>query len=373
MRNDPHAKRRPLIALCAAAAILGGAPAVNAAAVKEGGIEALQNRSIAYAMTFEEWGIYKTPGAKTECPNGFNDGPREQFKVLFPDNGTKRKLVDTQLAREAEIWFPTTKDDGFAFKEAQGAVGIGMNLDGKIGPKDFTSPTGEKGIDNQLYRAIGCVGSHRDVAALMIVKWRQDHKFNRVVIELTDVDSLANDDDVTVTTYRGLNPLLRDASGNDFMPGGTQDLDLRWGKEFIQKFHGKIVDGVLVTEGADWIMPRMALANISTLPFRDLRFQLKLTPDRAEGLMAGYVDIEGWNTERNESISTHHQSYGQESAPSLYRAMLRLADGYPDPKTGRNTALSSSLVVRFTQVFIQRPPQETASQAVRAPGRDARH
>jgi hypothetical protein len=359
------------IASCVLLAAMAGFSLPGAAAPE--GSTALQNRSIAYAMTFEEWGIYKTPGAKTECPNGFNDGPREQFKALFPDDGTKRKLIDTQLAREAEIWFPTTKDDGFTFKEAQGPIGIGMNLDGKIGPNDFTSPTGEKGIDNQLFRAIGCVSSHRDVAALMIVKWRQDLKFNRIVIELTDVDSLANDDDVTVTTYRGLSPLMRDATGTDFMPGGTQKLDLRWGKSFIQKFHGKIVDGVLVTEGADWNMPRMALSNISVLPFKGMRFQLKVTPDKAEGLMAGYVDIEGWNTERNESISTHHQSYGQESSPSGHRAMLRLADGYPDPKTGRNTAISSALVVRFTQVFVQHQPQEVASQAVKPQVRDARH
>ena len=32
-------------------------------------------------------------------------------------------------------------------------IGEGFNLDGKIKPNDFVSPDGEKGIDNQLYRA----------------------------------------------------------------------------------------------------------------------------------------------------------------------------------------------------------------------------
>ena len=35
-------------------------------------------------------------------------------------------------------------------------IGDGFNLDGKLKPADFVSPDGEKGIDNNLYRAWGC-------------------------------------------------------------------------------------------------------------------------------------------------------------------------------------------------------------------------
>ena len=35
-------------------------------------------------------------------------------------------------------------------------IGDGFNLDGKIKANDFVSPDGEKGIDNELYRAWGC-------------------------------------------------------------------------------------------------------------------------------------------------------------------------------------------------------------------------
>ena len=94
-----------------------------------------------------------------------------------------------------------------------------------------------------------------------------------------------------------------------------------------------------------------------------MRLKIKLTPDHAEGLMAGYTDIGTFSRQLNESWSTHHQSYGQESAPSLYRALRRLADGYPDPKTGENTAISSALQVKFSQVFIQHPDKEVASGA----------
>lgn len=45
---------------------------------------------IGYVMTNLFWSVYQTPDAKQECPNGFNDGPREQFEILFPDPRTGR-------------------------------------------------------------------------------------------------------------------------------------------------------------------------------------------------------------------------------------------------------------------------------------------
>jgi hypothetical protein len=53
-----------------------------------------------------------------------------------------------------------------------------------------------------------------------------------------------------------------------------------------------------------------------------------------------------------KSQSTHDQSYGQLTSKSLYKAMRRLADAYPDPNTGANTAISSALRAKFTQVYI---------------------
>ncbi|HYS45012.1 MAG TPA: hypothetical protein VEM35_01160, partial [Rhizomicrobium sp.] len=40
--------------------------------------------------------------------------------------------------------------------EVNSRIGDGFNLDGKVKANDFVSPDGEKGIDNNLYRAWGC-------------------------------------------------------------------------------------------------------------------------------------------------------------------------------------------------------------------------
>lgn len=342
-------------------ALLAGSLAVAATAsaqpLQEGGT-ALKGRKIGYALTHKYWSVFETEGAKTECPQGFNDGPREQFKKLFSD-GKKRSIVDAQLKREGEQWHPTTAPEAFKFIEAQGNVSYGLNLDGKVGAEDFQSPDGQQGIDNQLYRVIGCIGHYRTMGTINHFEnlFMRSYDDARIVIELTEVDDLTNDDDVTVTTYRGSDGLLQDATGEGFIPGGTQRVDLRWGKEYISKLKGKIVDGVLTTAAVDratlpW---GVTFGTSGYHVFRGFQLQLKLDPEAAEGLMAGYVDIENFTHHLNTSWSTHHHSYGQLSSPSQYKAMHRLADGYPDAKTGKNTAISSAVKVKFTQVYVQQP------------------
>ena len=324
----------------------------------DGNPGALRNHSIGYVMTSENRAIYETPDGKAECPQGFNDGPREQLKILYPDE-SKRSVVGARLAREAETWLPSTSPEALPYRAVQGKTGLGLDLDGKVGPDDFTGPNGETGIDNQLYRAIGCSRNFRAEGNTSITtpQWRTRSRYNIFVIELTNVDTLMNSGQVTVTTYRGMDRLLADATGANYLPGGTQTVDLRWGKRFIQKFRGKIVDGVLTTEPADLIMPAASMNDprdgAPDILFHDMRFRLKLSPDQADGFMGGYADIESWYYDSIETRSTHHQSYGGVSTPSMYRALRHFADAYPDPKSGENTAISAAIDVKFTQVYVR--------------------
>lgn len=345
----------------AATALVSGAGLSVAVAAEEANA-LIQNRSIGYVMTSELKAIYDTPDGKAECPNGINDGPREQFKVLFPEvPGKKYTLRETQLEREGEIWFPRTTPDKVPYRESQSKVAFGLNLDGKVGANDYTSPEGEKGIDNNLQRAWGCTANYRSTSYNLFAfdNWRK-YAYNIVVLELTDADSLVNDDDVTLTTYRGMDRPMTDATGAKYLAGGTQRLDMRWGKPFIAKFKGRIKDGVLSTEGADYTMP--SAGNGSS--FADVRYyktqwSLKVMPEQADGLMAGYIDIADWNSASNQQRSTHHQAYGQSATPSSYRLMMKNAD-YKNPETGA-AAISMALRVKFTQVFIKHPDSTVAA------------
>jgi hypothetical protein len=335
------------------------APAAKAPMPASEGVSLLKDRKIAYVLTDRYWAVYEGKDLKADCPNGMNDGPREQFKKLFPNDGKKGTVLETQLAREGYQWHPTRSADPLPFYEDQSKVAYGLNLDGKSGPNDFTGPEGEQGIDNQLQRVFGCIDTYRAHGNFHHFEneFMRRYNMDRVVIEITGVDSLENDDDVTVTTYRGLDNLITDATGENVIPGGTERIDMRWGKDYIQKMKGKIVNGVLTTQPVDRIeIPwGVSFETSAYQVFRGMRLQLKLTPREAEGLLAGYLDVDAYILHLNTSWSTHHQSYGQLSSPSAYRAMRRLADGYPDPKTGENTAISSAVTVKFAQVFAEHP------------------
>lgn len=331
----------------------------NASSVRDG--------RIGYVMTDLFWAVYQTPDGKEECPSGYNDGPREQFEKLFPE-GTVRTVVDTQLKQEIETWHPTDAPDALPFLEVEGALSYGLNLDGEIGPNDFTHPNGEQGIDNEVYRAVGCIIGFRGPDGVEVIfqnKAITDRRYNRMMIELSGVDDLSSDDDVTVTLYRGMDRLLTDATGLKVMSGGSQRIDMRWGAKLIRQTTGKIVDGVLTTEPlAEMIMPWMNLSVPSIHIFRDMRLQLSLTPDGAEGLLAGYADIDAWYKQLIRNDSTHHLSNGQISGISLRKALGRFADSHPDPETGVNTAISTALDVKMAQVYIVHPGEDGQGEII---------
>ena len=335
-------------ALLATAAVL--APPVCAA---EGTAPA--GRTIAYVATNLSWALQSTP-EMTECPNGLNDGVREQFKLLFPDVAShQRTFVDTQLRRQVESYHPTAAPDALPFREGEGPVAPGLDLDGVDGPQDFTSPDGERGIDNQMHRVLSCIANYR--APDGPIRFFEDEmvlreNYNRIIIQLTSVDSLAEDPDVDVMIFRGRDKVLVDAGGLKALPGGTQRIDTHWGTRYIRRTHGRIEKGVLSTEPVDLRYPWDAFYMPTDQYMWGARLHLALTPESAEGLVAGYTDVETWYLHMLRNWSAHYQSYGKSSGPSIYKAMRRLADAIPDPVTGANRAISSALAAKFTEVRV---------------------
>ena len=124
---------------------------------------------------------------------------------------------------------------------------------------------------------------------------------------------------------------------------------------------------MLRTEGADYLMPSAGNgSSIADIHYYNTQWRLKLTPEGAEGLMGGYMDIDDWKDVTNQQRSTHHQAYGSASTPSIYRAMEKMADYKPDPVTGKNRAISMALKVRFAQVFIKHPDNVVSQGTSRA-------
>lgn len=360
------------------AATLGAVAAAGSASepVRANGAAAPPGRSVAYALTVREEAVYETKDkdgkdTNAECPEGLNEfGPREQFAAMFPQtDGKVWTLAESSLAREAEVWWPNTSPDKFPFRQVKGTISYGINLDGKVKPSDFTSPDGTPGIDNQFYRAVGCVASYREGSSQLLFydEYLEGKQFNRTIIELTDVDSLENDDDVTVTTYRGLDPLVRDAKGG-YQPDATQHVDYVWGQDFIHKSKAKIVNGVLKTTQPEiFVWPNENHTDAATEFMHEARFELKLSPEKMEGLVGGYLDVESGYRAMIRRYGSHQISYGRLAPMSLYKVLRSLADAYPNPETGENTAISSALKVAGVRVNLVHPEKKVAGIEMRSP------
>ncbi len=321
----------------------------------------IKDRRIGYVTTELHWTMYQTPNGKAECPKGLSpNGPREIFKTLCPNLGP---VAETKLARESIKMYPNDLGGNkFDYITVTGNVANGLNLDGKVDADDFTSPTGEKGIDNAFYHVTGCNSQFRGPEGqlqLFANKQIPGFGYNRILLEITEVDSLADDPDVMVTVYRGRDPLLLDATGEKVAPGGTQRVDMKYGTKIIQQFRGKIEGGVLMTESKDGKWPWQIFGGVPyALQVRDMRFAMKLTPTAANGLIAGYYDTESlykWLT----SWSTHHLSYGQLEAAEFHWQVKKYADAYPDAQ-GKNTAISSAITLDMAQVYIVHPDRPVA-------------
>jgi hypothetical protein len=323
----------------------------------------IRDRTFGLVLHTKSFAVWQSANGKTECPAGFNDGPREQFAKLYPEN-TVRRFAETQLEREGEIVFPGSgPEPNLVFYEPQGSTGIGLNLDGRVDADDFTSPEGERGIDNQMYRVVGCTMNYRGPdgsARHFIENYMRQFNYNRWLIELKEVDDLTNDPEVVIRLYRGLDDLTRDAAGN-FTSGGTQRVDYKWGKEFMYSTTGSIKDGILTSKPIDITFPESQSRGFPYNSVRDWRIKLSITSEGAEGLMAGYLDLDRWYHNLWQMWSTHHRSYGNEPLPSQYRALIRNADGYPNEE-GQNTHISTAWEVKFAQAFIMHPPQSVAER-----------
>jgi len=351
----------------AAGALIAGFAGGAAAAEGE---SIIKDRRIGYVTTQLHWTMYQTPDGKAECPRGLSpNGPREIFKAAFPNLGP---VADTQLARESIKMFPNDLGGNkYEYIPVTGNIANGLNLDGKVDANDFTSPTGEKGIDNAFFHVTGCNSQFRGPEGqlqLFANKQIPDFLYNRILMEITELDDLSNDPDVTVTIYRGRDPLLLDATGEKVAPGGTQRVDMHYGKKIIQTFKGKIEAGVLTTESKDGKWPWQIFSGAPySIQVRDMRFAMTLTPTSADGLIAGFYDVDStykWLT----SWSTHHLSYGQLEAPEFYWQMRKYADGFPDA-SGTMTAISSAITLNMAHVYIEHPDKAVADAA---PGSKAR-
>ena len=356
--------------ICLVAAI-GSVVAFNFAASSAVTKATAPGKTIGLVLTQEEPGHWETPGAREECPDGLQFTEKDNWDAL------KKEARDDLNEKFGHRWnrgpngensttLPWAVKDSLPFREVQSKIAYGFNLDGTTDGREstrtcshqkFQGPNGEAGIDNQLYRVMGCAKGWRTGGAASTYRIMEfpTYSANRILIEVSKVDDEVNDDDVDVGIYKGLDTLLKDSHG-DFLPNLTQRIDARY--PVIAKTRGSIKDGVLSIESVDFArFPMRWNVVTGSRNWYDLRVRLKFSETGAVGIMGGYQDLENYwlMYRRGLTISVDNSAW---SPPSMYAASLRLADGRRDPTTGKCTAISSVLKVSAVRTFIVHPSED---------------
>jgi len=270
---------------------------------------------------------------------------------------------------------PFTAPDA-GMQQVTGRIAEGFNLDGNANTGGFSDVSGERGIDNALYRAWGCIMSYRGTPYHAYLSQRANDKMldglYTFVIRVSGNADPMNDDHVTVELAYSPDHVVKDPMGNV-----VRDVSFRVVKaEQYTRLKAHIRNGVLETEQADVHIPAFSWGetNRGDALFQKGRVRLALTKDGGlSGLVGGYRDwrdVYARDTFNVPSGGATRETYYHENQISMYYALKRNADGMPDPKTGRNTAISAAFRFTAKPAFVVDPPAPVAVDQPPYPGGD---
>jgi hypothetical protein len=327
-------------------------------------------KTLGFVLTDWHLAMPESKDAK-ECPQGFQYDNNQQWAAQFPTEAAQRAVIAKYYHRQnrgpqgENAWYnPGLVKDPLPFRELQSKIAVGMNLDGSddgaataktCKHEKFIGDDGTAAVDNQLFRVFGCQKGMRKSG---FFDEFHNHSIrvdpiNRILVEVTGVDDELNDPDVEVTTYKGENKLVEDGDGK-VLPWQSQRVDEQLSPYYFSHTHGKIVEGVLITDPVDinW-QHKLGIGSPSHYKIEGMRLRLKLSPNGADGIMAGYYDIpQFW-----EVYSKNAQAadwLASASGPSVWAAITRYADGDKDA-TGHCNAISMAQGVAFARAFIVHP------------------
>jgi len=322
------------------------------------------------------------------CPEGLSPTMRDAYLETRPADERARLLRQENELELKRLWQAEASGPGGTnvcsqpdlftrplLKTVQSKMSVGLDLDGgaaSCGHEEFTSPSGETGIDNQEYRAMGCLLQRRsrDGSEGELV---QGHKqffasgeWTQVIL-LRGVDSLMDDPEVEVIYANTPDRPAQDSKGK-FLRGISFNISDKAPRN-RNVLKGSIKDGVLTTEPAEIVLTqtwgqggaRDIRGHRSKFTFRAGRLKLHIQPDGSlKGLLGGYRPV--FEPIQSPAIGGLGSALaaGIDCASQL-ATLKKLADGFPDPKTGQCTAVSSAIQVSAIPAFVNdvaNPAQE---------------
>jgi hypothetical protein len=310
----------------------------------------------------------------TDCPKGSNP-EIDWVKVLIkagyteaeakwlrnPENPSRSPVHgQNQMAfrgrnRENVYIHPETYPDP-GMTEVSGNIAEGFNLDDNTAT-GFVSPTGEKGIDNNFYRAIGCTKSYRGPPRLSSTALGTNDTMRNgawtvaIVVHGAGKDPM-NDSKVDVGFYMSGDKLVKDGNGEV-----AHDYTFRIKPAKLEGiFKASTTNGLITSKGA---MPEIWTRDPGAT--RDLqllraRLKLQMKPDGTlEGMMGGYRP---WYPVYDSLIKARGpvaEALGWIELPAVYYALKRNADYSPTGPKGEKTHISYAMRISAIPAYVVTP------------------
>lgn len=372
--------KKPLIAAGIATVVAAVAPSLALAAWTK-----------SYVIEWNEPAFYY--GAKsgvidpgTDCPAGTNP-EIDWIKVLLeagyteeeakwlrnPANPTRSPVHgQNQMAfrgkDRANVYVnpESTPDTGLV--GVAGTVGEGIDLDGNK-KNGFTSPSGEKGVDNMFYKTLGCWKTYRgperlSSGALQFNDGMRNGGWTAVLVVSGKGDDPMNDKNVTVGYYMSADKMVKDGNGNI---ARDYTFRIKPHAKYEAIFPAKTVNGrIISTKAVDAVMLRNpAYDNDLDL----LRARIDLTM-KSDGTLRGYIGgyrswmpvYRGWVNARGPVI----ESLTWVRLPDVYYALKRNADYSPTGAGGERTHISYALRVEALPAYVATPDAAALASTVQS-------
>ena len=199
---------------------------------------------------------------------------------------------------------------------------------------NFTGLNGEPGIDNQMYRLMGCIQAWRSYGHIEnnANSHRLSSGLGMILMEIADVDDVRNDDNVTVTFYRGTGSFSLDSKGA-VLPFASYEIDLENGApRYGDAVSGKIVDGVLKTNTADVRLPHFGNYQYIRQLIRDMQVHMDLGTEsgKTKGMVYGYYGVDQFYS-YVRGLLTSFPNRHKYSCPAIYVAAHECGRRTPGP------------------------------------------
>ncbi len=344
-------------------------------------MSAVAEQTLGFAINYIHVATYHD---KRNCQRGGNGGRADVLKRTLEYQGVSKAKIEEYISkrnadeagaeelRETHLYRGRLNGEpaninhypaSFPYRGLETVAGpyaYGFDLDGKGSdtPGSFQDPeTHQRGVDNQLFRVVGCYSVY-DIS-YPTRPWFAKNSGQDYLIEgmapawlfAITLENPGRDGKAEVSFYRAVGHLRRDNLRNA-LANVTYVIDSA--AQASGTFRGKIENGVFTSTSDDvavemeGVFPGYLRVSMSN---SQLRLDLGQS-DRPVAYLGGYMQwLDYWVYVATVGGASEKADQYVDTAET-YHALKRFADADPDPISGENTAISSTLRIDAVPAFL---------------------